>query len=268
MSRVQLIKQLIKGGARTCISRNYTAATINNTWGIEEIIVGDSKEAWQNAGFNVDEENLVKLNNLNIRVTGSGTGLSGIVFGYSDNSGADSNNLHDPPIVNGLSVFAQEQTKHKADPKHPNTCLQLGELVLYAQNLHEMVAQLQKAGIKTDRDRPPREMKGGKHAIATFYLSNNLRLLLFGPTDPKHDRSTNPKVWMFGRGVGDAPVELTGYLPVCDDLKKLHASVTGEIGEIKKAVQKGRQITTLKDGAIENLTGTFAFLSNGEGALF
>ena len=33
-------------------------------------------------------------------------------------------------------------------------------------------------------------------------------------------------------------------------------------------MQKGRQITTLKDGAIENLTGTFAFLSNGEGALF
>ena len=42
----------------------------------------------------------------------------------------------------------------------------------------------------------------------------------------------------------------------------------GKIGEIKKAVQKGRQIATLKRGAIHNLTGTFAFLSDGEGDLF
>ena len=40
----------------------------------------------------------------------------------------------------------------------------------------------------------------------------------------------------------------------------------GQDREIKKAVQKGRQIATLKRGAIHNLTGTF-ILSEGEGDL-
>ena len=73
---------------------------------------------------------------------------------------------------------------------------------------------------------------------------------------------------MLGRGLNGAKVELTGYLAICSNLKLLKDSVKGKIGEIKKAVQNGRQIATLKRGAIHNLTGTFAFLSDGEGDLF
>ena len=63
-------------------------------------------------------------------------------------------------------------------------------------------------------------------------------------------------------------MELTGYLAICSNLKLLRGSLNGKIGVTKKAVQKGRKIATLKRGTIHNLTGTFAFLSDGEGDLF
>jgi hypothetical protein len=40
------------------------------------------------------------------------------------------------------------------------------------------------------------------------------------------------------------------------------------VGEAKEAAQQGRRIATLKRGAVRGLTGTFAFLSDGEDELF
>ena len=272
MSRVHILKQIFQRKksrqdhiTRTIVRNNVTtSATKSNSWSITEIIVGDTKKAWQNAGFNVDEEDLVKLDNLKIRVNGGGGGLLGIVFGVTgeDNDVGSTNNLYDPPVIPGLSIFVEEQAKHFVSDKHPNTCFQLGELVLYSQNLYDTVNELQRVGVRTHKGMPPKEIKGGKHAVATFYLSNNLRLLLFGPIDPKHDRTTNPKTWMFGRSDDKDTVSLTGYLPICEDINRLHNSINGNIGKIKKALQKGRQIATLKDGTIKHLTGTFAFLSD------
>ena len=68
-----------------------------------------------------------------------------------------------------------------------------------------------------------------------------------------------------GHGRGHGSTELTGYLPLVGCFPPPY--VEG-LGPPKKAVQKGRQIATLKAGRIEGLTGTFAFLSEGDGKPF
>ena len=61
--------------------------------------------------------------------------------------------------------------------------------------------------------------------------------------------------------------ELTGMLPVAADLGAL-SDACPAVGEAKEAAQQGRRIATLKRGAVRGLTGTFAFLSDGEDELF
>ncbi len=74
-------------------------------------------------------------------------------------------------------------------------------------------------------------------------------------------------MWMFGTTEG-VDVEVTGYLPVIRSMDALRAAVVAAVGERKRAVQKGRTIATLKQGSIAGLTGTFAFLSDGDGPIF
>ena len=249
-------------------SDSHMSTAETNTWGIQEIVLGDTVSAWRSAGYNVDTEKTVDMNNVRIRLTEQGGGLLGIVFGAPIEMGI-STSIQLPPVITGLSTFVEACRPEGAKaPSHPNACKQLGELVLYAQDLYGFVRQFESVGLFTHEHKPPKLFRGGVYAVAKFYLSNNLRLLVFGPTDLRHDSSKNPQLWMLGRGLEGAKVELTGYLAICSNLKLLRGSLNGKIGVTKKAVQKGRKIATLKRGTIHNLTGTFAFLSDGEGDLF
>merc|ERR1711868_75345 len=109
-------------------------------------------------------------------------------------------------------------------------------------------------------------MPGGKHAVASFMFANELRMLVFGPTDVNADPKLNPTLWMFGRGK-HGTVELTGWLPITTNLVTLKSAVA-EVGDIKAAVQDGWQIATLKNDIIPDLSGTFAFLSHSSKSLF
>lgn len=254
---------------KTHATDSHLSTTGTNKWGIQEIVVGDTVSAWRNAGYIVDTEKTVDMKNVRIRLTEQGGGLLGIVFGAPIEMGRSAS-IQVPPIIEGLSSFVEAWRPEgaKAPKPHPNTCKQLGELVLYAQDLYDFVQQFKNVGIFTHKHKPPKRLRGGVYAVAKFYFSNNLRLLVFGPTDLRHDSSKNPQLWMLGRGLEGAKVELTGYLAICSNLKLLRGSLNGKIGVTKKAVQKGRKIATLKRGTIHNLTGTFAFLSDGEGDLF
>ena len=55
--------------------------------------------------------------------------------------------------------------------------------------------QFKSVGLFTHEHKPPKLFRGGVYAVAKFYFSNNLRLLVFGPTDLRHDSS---KIRNFG----------------------------------------------------------------------
>ena len=176
-----------------------------------------------------------------------------------------------------ISTLDNDNSGHAAPVRlpvtaNPNEVVGLGELVLFAQNLEDVVGNLARAGITTHKNRPPKQMKGMPFALATYFFATpegdgkQVRLLVFGPTDPGAELPADPppQLWMLGEGGRSdlGPVQLTGWLPVVSSL----ASVSKYgAGPSKKAVQEGRQIATLKRNVHEGLSGTFAFLTAGSG---
>ncbi|CAK0910680.1 unnamed protein product [Prorocentrum cordatum] len=236
---------------------------------LEEIVLGDSAQAWSAAGFHTQTShagvNQVRLGGLIVTLTGVGNGLSGLLFSLAQGSSSASSK---ETSVGGVTVRSVGSRRRDtvATVEHPNGVQFLGELVIYAQDLDGIVEAFANAGVATHGGAAPKAMKGGTHACATYYL-RGLRMLVVGPLDPTHPASENPPLWMFGRGVHGA-VELTGWLPVCRDMGLLEASLDGRLGPQRKAAQRGRTVATLRSGAIQGLTGTFAFLSDGDGPLF
>lgn len=227
---------------------------------LEELELGDAPEVWERAGFHVSS-GYVQLGPVRVQLSGGGGGLRRLVFGSPPDRPAVPELL-----LPGLQAAASNAACTIAvdSGPHPNSCIGLGEVVLYAQQLLPFVRALAAAGVDTHRGRAPRPIKGGDHAIAMYFLGD-IRMLVCGPTDPAHPPAKNSHMWMFGRG--EAEVELTGWLPIVSSMAALHATCA-EVGAAKAAAQQGRSIATLRAGAIEGVTGTFAFLSDGDGPLF
>lgn len=244
-----------------------SCSTVASEWTLREVELHDTAAAWAAAGFHV-ESDCVAIGDLQVRLKNHprAVGLSRLLLGSPTGAAI---------VVTAATAAVAEERGHEgaqagALSENPNTCRLLGELVLYAQDLRAFVAALDRVGLATDRNRGIKQQKGSAHAVATYYLYSvggaQLRLLVFGPIDPASPASANPDIWMLGRG--DGPLELTGWLPVVRDMAKLSGSIGPRLGEPKKALQKDRTIATLKRGAIAGLTGTFAFLSDGDAPLF
>jgi hypothetical protein len=227
----------------------------NAAYCLTTLTLGDMPEAWRKAGFSVSNDTVV-VGDISIRLTGAGGGLRQI--GFSGCSMAHPLQL--PGVETVIAPTRAQQVLH------PNTTTSLAEVVLYAQRLQEFVTGMRRAGVQTHKRRDPQPI--GDHSVATFlFPGQKLRLLVFGPNDEASDPSRNPKMWMMGHGLGHGSTELTGYLPLVREHPP-PGVVSDCVGPSKEAVQKGRRIATLPAGTIEGLTGTFAFLSRGEGELF
>ena len=255
------------------------AAATPHNFRLHELVLGDTPEAWTQAGFTVDtgwkKEQLVFLDTVTVRLTSEGGGLQKIIVGSDSTtsttsttgttgttgSGPTPQQLALPGLASEIVHLPPAPTGLPPTPSnHPNSTTQFGEIVLYTQQLATLVQQFSQVGIHTHRHKLPKPMgKDNIHACATYYFGD-LRLLVFGPVDPNHDSGNNSKnQWMLGQG--SATTEVRGYLPLVESMEKLRHSCA-QVGAAKKAIQKDRTIATLKSGEITGLTGTFAFLSN------
>ena len=240
-------------------------------FGIAEIVLGDSVAAWHAAGFKV-KDGSVTLGGATVRLTGEGGGLRRIVFDADGNTAPVHRTFTLPGVE--ASVISRARGPDHAH-SHPNTVCALGELVLYAQDIGEFVKALARVGVHTHKGREPRAM-GDAHLVATFFFNSGpldarhtqrTRVLVCGPCDPCAPPAGNPPLWMFGRGEGVGSTELTGWLVVTESMARLAATCAG-IGSPKAAQQEGRSIATLRAGRVPELTGTFAFLSDGNDELW
>ena len=233
---------------------------------IRAMEVADDPELWRQAGFAVSDKNVVMLGDCAVTLSGApGVPSKGLVSWAIDKLANDFNG----ELLEGVTTRAAPSNSSEAPAvpatsPHANTTLALAELVLYVQNLEQTYQNFTRAGLVSHKGRPPKEMKGGKHASAIFFLGG-IRLMMTGPTDPKMPADQNPKMWMFG--TGSAPTELRGWLPVVADIKELKGVLGDKAGDIKKAAQEGRQICSLAPER-SGLTGTFAFLEDGAGSVF
>jgi len=243
--------------------------TANPSPSLLEIELGDTAAAWRAAGFTVTAGQLpatppcVHLCGLKIVLNEQGGGVRRIVLGSQHTS---------LKWFHGVRVEALpiQEYLHCSDspPPHPNSCSRLGEVVLYAHHLTQFVDLMSACGVSLPK--PPKLM-GDDHCIARYMLccgtsSQQLRLLVAGAKEPPASAmSANPNIWMLPNQ--GHTMQLTGWLPLVRDLHQLR-NVVPQIGSVKTAVQKGRQIATLKSRAIAGLTGTFAFLSDTGEPLF
>ena len=138
---------------------------------------------------------------------------------------------------------------------------------MYAHDLTQFVEAMAACGVSLQK--PPKPM-GDAHCVARYMLrcgtsDQQLRLLVVGAKDPAANIDSDSSFWMLPAEAEG--VQLTGWLPLVTDLQQLTSNVP-ETGSVKPAVQKGRQIATLKAKAIAGLTGTFAFLSDSGEPLF
>jgi hypothetical protein len=168
-------------------------------------------------------------------------------------------------LIDGVrTTKAEGALNSSSSERHQNGSIGLAELVIYVQDIQQTFANFLKAGIVSHKESPPREMKGGKHASIIYFLGKT-RLMILGPIDPSMPAEQNPRMWLFG--TGKAPAELVGWLPVVKDIHVLKSVLGDKVGGIKTAAQKGRQICSLAPEK-SGLTGTFAFLSDGDGTVF
>lgn len=151
---------------------------------------------------------------------------------------------------------------------HPNTCLGIGEITLYTRELGKVVSLLSRVGVPTHKGKSPKELPGGAHKVAKYFFGST-RVLITGPAaDLTSDADAPPPPipqmsWMFGTNTTSNAMEITGWLPVVEEISAV-TSACPAAGAPKKALQEGRSIATLKRGAVPNLTGTFAFLGGGD----
>jgi len=232
-----------------------------------EIHIGDSRDSWENAGFKVsqDEEGyFVALSGIKVRLQESSFKKTDLKFVFESN---EENTVPQRTSLGNLEVEVRKRKERRdkeVETAHPNTCFQLAELVLYLKDAELYRKTLENVGIMYG-DKPLKEM--GDYMMAKYYFgagSSKIRLLGISKTVESGTEET-PKEsgnWMIGTGSVD--VEVTGWMPVAKDLTVLTRQLP--TGEIKKAFQTGRSITTMKRGVINGLTGTFAFLSHGEGS--
>lgn len=241
-----------------------SASAGSSSVSIVELTLGDSPTLWRDCGFYVSETGHTSIGSVQVRLTGTGGGLLALrLHGMPADVAPDG-------LLQGIDTSLAGEDKFHADDAaqrspHPNGVMRLGEIVLYTQHVERAVTALQQIGISTHKARGVKTMKGGTHKLAIFFV-DGIRLLLFGPVDPATPPSANPRLWMFPQSM-ERPTVLTGWLPIVRDINVLKSVLGDKAGSIKEAAQKGRKICSMAPER-SRITGTFAFLSDGEGSLF
>jgi hypothetical protein len=189
---------------------------------IDEILVGDPREAWEAAGFAVDDDGTCRIGSVRVRLVGRDGGKG--ILGWS---------LRDAPAarladgrLDGLPT-----TTSTAEPvvpaTHPNGATQIDHLVLLSPDLARTTAALESIGLRALRERETDSYGAPMRQI--FFRLGEVVLELVGGKEAGH---------------GDA-----GFFGAAVTVADLDAAATllGPcLGAVKEAVQDDRRIATLR----------------------
>lgn len=196
-----------------------------------EIQIADEPDAWRRAGFCVVDQGVVRLSGVNLRLTGkqpNQAGITGWTFASVDSIGA-------PPLVDGIPtswVAPESDTPGNCsiqdEAPHSNGAVHLDHVVMTTRNIARSIEALQAAGfeLRRIRDIAPNQQ--------AFFWAGDSIIELVGPARTSEAR---PEA---------EPANLWGLAISSRDLQASAASLGAGLSEIKGAVQKGRQIATLR----------------------
>ncbi len=201
---------------------------------IDEILVGDPTEAWQAAGFAVDDDGTCRIGTVRVRLVGRNGGKR--ILGWS---------LRDAPIVDGSldGLPTTSSASAPAEPaSHPNGATHIDHVVLLSPDLARTTAALEAAGLSPRGERDSDTYGAPMRQI--FFRLGEVILELVGQPGT----------------AGEGDPGFFGLAITVADLDAAATALGDHLGAAKDAVQEGRRIATLRHRAVGMSVAT-AFMS-------
>jgi hypothetical protein len=186
--------------------------------------IADPPEAWEALGFSVSAEGVVVLGDVELWLDAAGRGITGWTLRritlHHDVDGLPTGVTSDPP---------------PPEMPHPNGAMGLDHVVVTTPDFDRTSAALEGAGIPLKRVRDAGGFRQGFRRLGPAILE-----IVEAPKMPP------------------GPARFWGLVVVVADLAGVRARLAPHVGEIRDAVQPGRQIATLSETA--GLSPRIAFM--------
>lgn len=179
--------------------------------------IADPPEAWEALGFTVTD-GVVVLGGVELWLDAAGRGITGWTLRRIS--------LHHD--VDGLptGVAADPPPRTRPHPPHSNGAMALDHVVVTTPDFDRTSTALEDAGIPLSRVRDVGSFRQGFRRLGPAILE-----IVEAPSMPA------------------GPARFWGLVVVVADLVGVRARLAPHVGEIRDAVQAGRQIATLSEGA-------------------
>jgi hypothetical protein len=189
--------------------------------------IADPPEAWEALGFTVSADGVVVLGGVELWLDAAGRGITGWTLRrislHHDVDGLPTGVTTDPPLRPG------------PHPPHPNGAIALDHVVVTTPDFERTLTAFQDAGIPLRRIRDAGGFRQGFRRLGPTILE-----IVEAPKMPT------------------GPARFWGLVVTVADLVRLRARLAPHVSEIRDAVQPGRQIATLSEGA--GLSPRIAFM--------
>jgi hypothetical protein len=199
---------------------------------LDELVVADSPESWETAGFAVDDDGTCRIGSVRVRLVGRSRGRRILEWSLR---GVD-----DGPIDGIPTRSSERELCRPAD--HPNGSVNIDHVVLLTPDNARTTAAFESFGLRARRVRETDQY--GAPFLQTFFRAGEVIVELIGPEQPS----------------GDGACTFFGLAHTVRDLAATKAVLGEHLGEIKDAVQPGRRIATLRHGPLGMSVAT-AFMS-------
>jgi hypothetical protein len=190
---------------------------------IDAIIVADPPEAWEAAGFTVDDDGTCRIGHVRVELVGRDAGkrilgrrLRDVPAGTDDVDGL-------PTTVAGSGPVAEPA-------QHPNGAEVIDHLVISCPAGDRTITAFEASGVDARRTRHIDATQYGFEARQVFFTLGEVTLELIGPDEP----------------AGDDPARFFGLAHTVADLDAAAALLGPALPNLKDAVQPGRRIATLR----------------------
>lgn len=202
------------------VSPRWHNVTVSVT--VDQLMVGDTSQAWAEAGFLVTPENSCQVGGVRIQLLGSDQrrGILGWSLGGLSSALAEFDGI-------ATSTSGSQPIAHGEYPTHLNGVIGIDHVVALSPNLSRTLEEFAALGIEPRLQRDV----GGKNAMRqVFYRLGEVVVEVIGAPE-----QTN-----------EGPTELWGITYVVADIAASARFFGDKTGRVKDAVQPGRQITTLR----------------------
>jgi hypothetical protein len=188
---------------------------------VDELIVADPADAWESAGFTVEDGSVCRIGGVAIRLAGRDAG-SGVVGwslrGLPDEAARDVDGVPTTPS-NRLACTPVQ---------HPNGVVAVDHVVLMSPDLNRTVDALTAIGVHPRRTREAD--LGGRPIRQVFFRMGEVIVEAVGSPDV----------------ASDGPSALWGITYTVADIDATAAFFGDRAAPVKDAVQPGRRITTVR----------------------